>query len=285
MRPREGLLVRPLLEFTREQTATYCIARGLTWREDESNDSDAYARNRIRSALVPTLEAVHPGAVENVIAVSEILHDEAAVLDALVDEVLERGDRVELSRLRGVEPALARLVVQRLADRAAGGPAPGVARRAAEILALDEHGTAQLDTGGGVVAIAEYGVLRFESRASRSAGTTPEPVLLAIPGSAMFGGQEVRCELGRPRASRASSIERPSVTTCWCDRGGPVTGWRRSGFTVPRASRICSRRAGSRGASAGLSRWSSQEARSCGWRASPPPSTSRSPTRPRRRSG
>jgi tRNA(Ile)-lysidine synthase len=198
MRPREGLLVRPLLEFTREQTATYCTARGLTWREDESNDSDAYARNRIRSALVPALEAVHPGAVENVIAVSEILRDEAAVLDALVDEVLERADRVELSRLRGVEPALARLVVQRLADRAAGGPAPGVARRAAEILALDEHGTAQLDTGGGVVAIAEYGVLRFESGASRSAGTTPEPVLLAIPGSAMFGGQEVRCELGAP---------------------------------------------------------------------------------------
>jgi tRNA(Ile)-lysidine synthase len=103
-----------------------------------------------------------------------------------------------LARLREVEPALARLVVQRLADDAAGGPASGVARRAAEILALDEHGTVQLDTGGGVVAFAEYGVLRFESRASRSAQATPEPVLLAIPGSAVFGGQQVTCELGPP---------------------------------------------------------------------------------------
>jgi tRNA(Ile)-lysidine synthase len=198
MRPREGLLVRPLLEFTRAQTAAYCTARGLTWREDESNDSDAYARNRIRAKLVPALEAVHPGAADNVIAVAEILREEAAVLDSLVDNVLERRDRVRLARLREVEPALARLVVQRLADDAAGGPASGVARRAAEILALDEHGTVQLDTGGGVVAIAEYGVLRFESRASRSTTTTPEPVLLAIPGSAVFGEQQITCELGPP---------------------------------------------------------------------------------------
>jgi tRNA(Ile)-lysidine synthase len=197
MRPREGLLLRPLLGFTREQTAAYCKARGLTWREDDSNESDAYARNRIRSELVPALLAVHPAACENVIAVAEILREEAALLDALVYEVLGRRDRVPLSRLRELEPALARLVVQRLADEAAGGLAPGVARRAAEILALDEHGTAQLDPGGGVVAIAEYGVLRFESRGTRSTGP-PAPVLLRIPGSALFGDQEIRCELGAP---------------------------------------------------------------------------------------
>ena len=34
MSPREGRLVRPLLELTREQTAAYCRARGLSWRED-----------------------------------------------------------------------------------------------------------------------------------------------------------------------------------------------------------------------------------------------------------
>src|SRR6516165_6154036 len=43
MGPREGSLVRPLLSFTREDTAAYCRARGLGWREDESNASDAYA--------------------------------------------------------------------------------------------------------------------------------------------------------------------------------------------------------------------------------------------------
>ena len=205
MRPREGLLVRPLLEFTRAQTAAYCTARGLTWREDESNDSDAYARNRIRAQLVPALEAVHPGAADNVIAVAEILREEAAVLDALVDEVLERRDRVRLARLREVEPALARLVVQRLADDAAGGPASGVARRAAEILALDEHGTVQLDTGGGVVAIAEYGVLRFESRASRSTGNDARAGAPGDPGKRGLrrAADHLRARTAGARARRA----------------------------------------------------------------------------------
>lgn len=209
MRPREGLLVRPLLEFTREQTAAYCIARGLSWREDESNDSDAYARNRIRSELVPALLAVHPAASKNVLAVAEILREETAVLDALVDQVLGRADRVPLSRLRELEPALARLVVQRLADDAAGDPAPGVARRAEEILALDERGTAELDTGGGVVATVEYGVLRFERRGNRDA-RTPAPVLLRIPGTAVFGGHEIRCELGVP-SREAGVLDRATL--------------------------------------------------------------------------
>jgi tRNA(Ile)-lysidine synthase len=197
MRAREGLLVRPLLELTREQTAAYCAERGLDWREDESNDSDAYARNRIRAELVPALLAVHPGASDNVLALVEILREEAAVLDALVDGALAGRGQIELARLRELEPALARLVVQRLADEAAGGPAPGVARRAGEVAAMSDRGSVQLDVGGGVTAIAEYGVVRFEARGD-APGVAPQAVRLPIPGSVVFGEHEVRCELGSP---------------------------------------------------------------------------------------
>ena len=55
MRSREGSLVRPLLPFTREETAAYCRARGLSWREDESNATGTYARNRVRGDLLPAL--------------------------------------------------------------------------------------------------------------------------------------------------------------------------------------------------------------------------------------
>ena len=128
------------MRFTRAETAAYCAARGLGWREDESNESDAYARGRIRADLVPALRAVHPAAEENVLALAELLRDEATVLDALVDEVLGGEAEIELVRLRALPPALRRLVVQRLADEAAGGPAPGTARRAEEIAALSGHG-------------------------------------------------------------------------------------------------------------------------------------------------
>jgi tRNA(Ile)-lysidine synthase len=153
-------LIRPLLPFTREQTAEYCRQRGLTWREDESNTSDAYARARVRNRLVPALREVHPAAEENVLTLAGLLRDEAEVLDALVDQALAGGHEIELAALRSLPLALQRLVVQRLADAAAGRPAPGTARRAEEVAALGCNGA--LDLPHGVRAVVVQGVLRFE---------------------------------------------------------------------------------------------------------------------------
>ena len=88
MSPREIRLVRPLLGLTREQTAAYCRARGLPWREDASNDDERYARARVRNHLLPALDAVHPAARENVLRTARLLREEAVVLDALVDAEL-----------------------------------------------------------------------------------------------------------------------------------------------------------------------------------------------------
>jgi tRNA(Ile)-lysidine synthase len=162
MRPREGRLIRPLLGVTREQTAAYCRWRGLEWREDESNKSDAYARVRVRESLVPALRAIHPAAEQNVLALAGILRDEADVLDALVDQVLEGREQIELTQLRALPEALQRLIVQRLADAAAGRPAPGTARRVGEVAAMGDR--AMLDLPNGVRAVSEGGVVRFVRR-------------------------------------------------------------------------------------------------------------------------
>ena len=172
MRPREGAVIRPLLGVTRAQTAAHCTARGLTWREDASNDTPAYARGRVRHGLVPALEAVHPAAGANVLAVAEILRQEAEVLDELVDASLRGRDEIELEHLRALPPALRRLVVQRLADGAAGGPAAGVARRAEEVAALGEG--ASLHLPAGVSAGVRGGMVRM--------GRTPEGGRRSRPG-------------------------------------------------------------------------------------------------------
>jgi tRNA(Ile)-lysidine synthase len=158
---RDGALVRPLLGFTREETGAYCTTHGLRWRDDETNDSAAYARNRIRRELVPALERVHPAAADNVLALAEILRAEAEVLDELVTVTLDGRTDIALERLRELPPALRRLVVQRLADDAAGGPAAGVARRADEVAAMPAHGTSALDLPSGVRATARDGVVTF----------------------------------------------------------------------------------------------------------------------------
>ncbi|MGH2890656.1 MAG: tRNA lysidine(34) synthetase TilS, partial [Solirubrobacteraceae bacterium] len=159
MRAREGRLVRPLLALTREQTAAYCRERGLAWREDESNQSLAYARARVRSGVVPALREVHPAAERNVLALAELLRGEGEVLDELVEGVLGGGSGVALARLRELPPALRRLVVQRLADEAAGEPAAGVGRRADDVAAMGD--AASLDLPHGVRATARDGVVTF----------------------------------------------------------------------------------------------------------------------------
>jgi tRNA(Ile)-lysidine synthase len=167
MRPRDGMLARPLLGSTRAETTAYCQRRHLAWREDSSNADPAYARNRVRHGLLPELARIHPAAAQNVLRTAALLRDEAEVLDALVDaEVdgssgLARGT-VALERLRELPPALRRLVLQRLADGAAGRPVPGAARFAEQVAGLRRTGTAMLDLGGGVRAVVEGGVLRAE---------------------------------------------------------------------------------------------------------------------------
>ena len=166
MKRHDGSLVRPLLGFTRAQTTAYCEERGLAWRDDPTNAGESYARNRVRHRLAPALAEIHPAAAKNVLRTAELLRDEAEVLDALVDAQLAangsaRGT-IELDRLAELPGALRRLVVQQLADRAAGRPVPGAANHADEVAALRRTGTAMLDLGGGVRAVVERGVLRAE---------------------------------------------------------------------------------------------------------------------------
>jgi tRNA(Ile)-lysidine synthase len=167
MRRSDGRLVRPLLGFTRAETTAYCEERGLEWRDDPTNDGDAFARNRVRHGLAAALAEVHPAAASNVLRTAELLRDEAEVLDQLVDAELGGGNgsarnTIELDRLAELPPALRRLVVQQLADRAAGRPVPGAANHAEEVAGLRRTGTAMLDLGGGVRAVVERGVLRAE---------------------------------------------------------------------------------------------------------------------------
>jgi tRNA(Ile)-lysidine synthase len=153
MREREGRVVRPLLHMTREDTAAYCRAHDLQWREDASNADPAYARNRIRADLVPALRDVHPAAEANVLATVDLLRAEAAVLDALVADVIAGRDALPAAELAALDPALRRLVFIELA----GAP---VGHRVDEVLAL-QHGA--VDVGYGRRATVMKGLIRVDS--------------------------------------------------------------------------------------------------------------------------
>jgi tRNA(Ile)-lysidine synthase len=165
MKAEEGRLVRPLLGVTREQTRAYCEARGLSWREDESNDSGAYARVRVRHGLGAALKEVHPAAEANVLRTADLLREETELLDRLVADTLQGSRSIALARLEELERALARLVVISLVEQAAGTYVPQAGDRVQEILELGRRagsgsgGGLDLHVGGNVSARIEDGRL------------------------------------------------------------------------------------------------------------------------------
>ena len=58
--PLRDRIIRPLLFMTRADIQTYVKQANLSYREDESNASNDYDRNRIRHTIIPALEVYDP---------------------------------------------------------------------------------------------------------------------------------------------------------------------------------------------------------------------------------
>jgi tRNA(Ile)-lysidine synthase len=157
-------LVRPLLRTaTRDDTAAACAELGLAHLEDPANDDPRFARARARGDLLPALRSLHPAAERSIARTAAELREEAEALREVVEGLLGPGAEQPLERLRGLHPALRRLAVRELAERAAGRPAPDAAVRAEEILAMSSPSELHLE--GGLRAVTAGGSLRFVVRA------------------------------------------------------------------------------------------------------------------------
>ena len=54
--PRRDRIIRPLLCLLKEEIELYLQMNGIAWREDETNVSEEYSRNKIRSRILPYAE-------------------------------------------------------------------------------------------------------------------------------------------------------------------------------------------------------------------------------------
>jgi len=62
----KGNLVRPFLDYSREELHDYALSESLSWVEDESNKSNKYDRNFLRNRIIPELVTRWPGALKTV---------------------------------------------------------------------------------------------------------------------------------------------------------------------------------------------------------------------------
>ena len=77
-------IIRPLMFISRQQIENYANQHDLSWRNDSSNDSDKYLRNKIRHHLLPVLKDIAPNF--NTINQSlSYLKEDAMVLESLIN--------------------------------------------------------------------------------------------------------------------------------------------------------------------------------------------------------
>lgn len=65
IRQREGQVVRPLLNFRKEQLLEYLRQAGQSWCEDQTNHIPSAPRTKIRLEILPRLQELNPQIVEN----------------------------------------------------------------------------------------------------------------------------------------------------------------------------------------------------------------------------
>jgi tRNA(Ile)-lysidine synthase len=99
-------VIRPLLSFSRKQMEEYASVNKLKWREDSSNASDKYLRNKIRHHLVPLLKELNPNFIssfektQSFLSEAQELVDDAAIM-VYQQVVREEGEEIhfDLGRL------------------------------------------------------------------------------------------------------------------------------------------------------------------------------------------
>ncbi|HET9266639.1 MAG TPA: tRNA lysidine(34) synthetase TilS, partial [Vicinamibacterales bacterium] len=82
--PEKGIVIRPLLDVSRDDVRAWLAAIGQSWVEDETNADVSNPRNRVRHRVLPELDAAYGGSTRGAIARSaELARDDGQWLDEL----------------------------------------------------------------------------------------------------------------------------------------------------------------------------------------------------------
>ena len=233
IRPKAGLIVRPLLETSRQDLRAFVAARGLEYREDATNLDIQIPRNRVRHELLPYLEREFSPRIVEVLAreatLAQVDDDrlEQEAIDFVPSIVLSTTDGqssaddrivIDTQVLRSIHSAVASRVVRHGLVRAAPGGFIG-AETIDRLLTFARDGK----PGGrlslpGCEAVHEGDRLRLGPAPPRGVypGTNSFRIPLSIPGEVVLTSQAIAVS-----AVRVDGVE-----------GVPVEGGTPAGFVT-----------------------------------------------------
>lgn len=165
MRRSFDVFVRPLLDLPRADTVTACQVEGIEVWQDPHNQDPAFARVRVRNAVLPVLEEqLGPGVAQALARTADQLRGDMDLLDDVAEAAYAGLADLPVDGLLA-QPAPLRRRVLRLAALRAGSPASELFHEhvlAMDALLTDWHGQKWVDLPGRLHCRREYGRLVLE---------------------------------------------------------------------------------------------------------------------------
>lgn len=99
--PKNGYIVRPMLGLTRLEILQYAEENNINWREDQSNASTKYVRNKLRHEVIPILKELNPSLMDSFKNTTQHLKDSQQIIEDGIAElrakiVVKKDDYFEL---------------------------------------------------------------------------------------------------------------------------------------------------------------------------------------------
>jgi len=178
--------VRPLITVTRGAIEKAFRELDICWREDGSNFSDDYFRNRIRHRVLPALKDASPTRLlPNVLHTRSLLEEDDAALEAWVDTLfkdLSFEGPLDVRALEGKPTALCRRVLYRWLHAHQRSLTRVLFEKI--LRALDNRDSGMWSVGSGALVVINEGTLSLEVTQDAHPAWQPKGIL--IPGGRVF---------------------------------------------------------------------------------------------------
>lgn len=185
--PVRGIIVRPLLDVSREEINGYVARNHIPFVEDETNQDAAYTRNRLRLEVLPLLENIAPGCTGRIAGTAALAREENAYLqreaDALLPPPADGAVTLPISVLNRQDEVLRRRLVRGMAQRLG----ESLSLRQTEAV-LRSGSSSFLDLSGGLCAVRTKQELIIKRR------TPPPPPSILREGTQIWGDWQVTVE-------------------------------------------------------------------------------------------
>ena len=182
--PVHGNVIRPMLTITRREVEDFLQEWCLSHKEDSSNKTDAFLRNRIRHHVMPLLKQENPRLAENLSSMAlRLQQDEDALTSQTEFETLPT-----VQTLRTMHPALRSRCLEKFLKENGVKEPEEIHIAQTEALVFSDKPSARASLPGGITIARCYDRLEALEK-----DTLPEAVALFCPGETVFCGLRVTC--------------------------------------------------------------------------------------------